>query len=105
MDTKALKDIAQEFVDLLKTNAVEAGKNLADDLNAVRDYAATRMAHLSTIAAEPGFRQALIAERDNVALMAAGRAIDEGDAFDARLVGIVEGALAVGAKALATLAV
>lgn len=104
MDSTALKSIAQEFVDLLKTNAVEAGKNLADDLNAVREYAAARMAHLSTIAAEPGFRQALIAERDSLALMAAGRAIDEGDAFDARLIGIVEGALAIGSKALAALA-
>lgn len=101
MKEDSLKQLANDLVELLKQNAVEAGRELVGDLNTVKDYAATRMQHLSTIVAEPGFREALIAERDNVVLKAAGRAIDRGDAFDARLVGIAEGALAIGAKALA----
>lgn len=101
MDT--LSQLGQEFIDLLKNNAVEAGRELTSDLNDVKDYAAARMQHLSTIISEPGFREALVAERDNVALKAAGRAIDRADAFDARLLSITEGALAIGSRALAAL--
>jgi len=101
MDT--MNQLGQEFVELLRTNAVESGRELITDLNEVKDYAAARMAHLSTIVAQPGFREALIAERDNVALKAAGRAINRADAFDARILAITEGALAIGSRALAAL--
>lgn len=98
-----LNQLGQEFVELLRQNAIEAGRELTSDLTEVKDYAAARMQHLSTIVGEPGFREALIAERDNVALKAAGRAINRADAFDARILGVVEGALAIGSRALASL--
>lgn len=98
MDT--MNQLGQEFVELLRTNAVESGRELVTDLNEVKDYAAARMQHLSAIIAQQGFREALVAERDNVALKAAGRAINRADAFDARILAITEGALAIGARAL-----
>ena len=50
---------------------------------------------------QPGYQEALIAEANNVAMEAAITAIDQAEAADARLVGIVQGVLAVGAKVLA----
>lgn len=95
--------LGQEFLELLTQNAVEAGRELTSDLNEISDYAAARMQHLSTLVGQPGWREALVAERDNVALKAAGRAIDRGDAFDSRILSITEGALAIGARALSAL--
>ena len=95
------QNLADDFVQLLKDNAVEAGRELSSDLTAVSDYAAARLAHLSTVVREPGFREALLAERDNVALKAAGRAVDRADSFDAKLLGLIEGSLSLGARALA----
>jgi hypothetical protein len=104
MDTKKFEEIGEEFVGLLRENAIEAGRELASDLGEVRDYVAARMAHLSRTSAEPGFREALVAERDSIAMKAAGRAIDRADAFDARILGLVEGVILVGSKALAAIA-
>lgn len=94
------ESISREFVDLLRRNAVEAGKELASDIDSVRVYAAERLTHLSRIVGEPGFEEALAAERDAVALRAAGHAINRADAFDARILGVVEGTLALGARVL-----
>lgn len=96
--------MARDFVELLRQNAVETGRELASDLDEIRVYTASRMAHLAAIAGEPGFREALVAERDNVALKAAGRAINRADAVDARLVGMVEGALGIASRALSVAA-
>ncbi len=101
MKNETLKEITEDFVASLREHAIDAGQELAGDLADVRDYVAARMQHLSKAVTEPGFRSALLAERDSIAMKAAGRAIDRADAFDARLAGIVEGTLIVGSRALA----
>jgi hypothetical protein len=99
MDTS--NQLGQQLVELLRSNSVDFGRDFVADIDEVRAYAAARMVHLSTVVAQPGFREALAAERDNVVLKAAGRAIDRGDSFDARMLAITEGALAIGSRALA----
>lgn len=99
-----INQIGQDFIDLLKRNAAEVGLELKGDLQAIADYAAARAQHLSESVGEPGFDEALVAERDNVILFSASTAIDRADAVDARILGLVEGALAMGARALALVA-
>lgn len=99
-----MSEIAQEFELLLVTSAQRLGKSLGANLNEVREYASVRMQHLSTILGEPGYEEALIAERDSVAMMAGLHAVNAGDSADAEIRGIIAGALAIGAKALGGLA-
>lgn len=94
--------IKSELAALLVDQAKAAGKDLKADLDAVRVYAAARLAHLATCVGQPGYQEAVIAEANNIAMEAAITAIDQAEAADARLVGIVQGALAVGGKVLAT---
>lgn len=91
---------ANALVDLLRQEAVAEGKSLAEDLQAVAAYAAEQMTKLTAAVGEAGYRDALIAVRDDVLLVAAGRAVDAADAFDARLQGIVQGALHMAVAAL-----
>jgi len=95
-----LNQISTEFVDLIKQTSREFGEELKVDAEYLKVYFEGRMIHLQTLVGQKGFTQALIAERDNVALTAAGRAIDRADAFDNRILGIVQGALSIGIKAL-----
>jgi len=94
-------DIGQELVILVKGAAREAGLQLGGDMDVLRRYAATRMEHLATTYGEPGYDLALRAERDAVALAAGMTAVGTADAADARVRGVIEGALGIGARALA----
>lgn len=96
----ALKEIGKDLADMLVEQARDAGVELKEDIESVRAYAAERMAHLATCVGQPGYLEAVRAEAESVALESAGRAIDQADASDARLVSIIQGALAVGAKAI-----
>ena len=87
-----------DFKLILKRAAEETGRDITADLNEVAQYAAERTAHLSTLVAAPDFWEAVIVERDNVALKAGIKAVDQGDKVDARLLGIVQGALAAAAS-------
>ena len=73
----------------------ETGANLQHSTADVAAYAATRAAHLAAITSEPGFQEAVIAERDAVLLFAGVSAARSADAVDARIVGLIHGALAV----------
>ncbi len=95
------EQIVEDFIALLKQHAAEVGQELKGDLEAVKAYAAERMAHLSAIVGQPGFAMALRAERDNVGLKAVSAAVARADAVDARVLSLIEGALAIGARALA----
>ncbi len=96
----ALDTLKHELADLLIEQAKGAGVDLKESLDGVRVYAAERMAHLATCVGEPGYQEAVIAEAQNVAMEAAIRAIDQAAAADARLLGIIQGALAIGSKVL-----
>jgi len=93
-------NIAEEFERTIRDAGDRLGVELSENLDEVRRYASERMLHLSSIVDEPGYSEALVAEGINVALQAAGEAVDSADALDRELLGIVTGALAIGARAL-----
>lgn len=92
--------LAAEFMDMLKRNAVEAGEELVADLQSVQVYASQRMAHLATCVGQPGFAEAVRAERDSIALKACVKAADRADNIDGRVLGFIEGALTIASRAL-----
>ena len=96
--------MSQTFTDKLRdaiaASLRETGGSLKTSSAEVAAYAATRAAHLATISNEPGFDEALIAERDNVLAFAGVSAVRNADAVDARIIGLIHGALAVGVAAL-----
>lgn len=79
----------------------ETGVQLLHSTADVAIYTAQRAAHLSTIVGQEGFDEALQAERDAVCLFAGVSAVKEADAADARIVGLIQGALAIGVASVA----
>lgn len=84
---------------LLEAAAAATGTELKRSAREVTLYVAGRTAHLVAIANEPGFEEALAAEADSVALYAGVHAVSNADGADARVRGIIEGALVVGVQA------
>lgn len=66
----------------------------------LKKYAAESMARLATMVGQPGFEMALEAERDIVAIKAGLRISKDADNADLRFLGVVEGALRMGAGLL-----
>jgi len=76
------------------TSAITAtGVSLKKSAADVALYTTQRAAHLSTLVGQPGYEEAVAAERDAVLLYAGVAAVREADAADMRLVGIIEGVL------------
>jgi hypothetical protein len=90
-----------EFNGWLAQAITATGASLKRSAAEVALYTAQRAAHLATLAGQPGFEEAVIAERDAVALFAGVKLVEEADAADARFHGLIEGVLAVAAKAAA----
>lgn len=93
--------IENEFRDLIKSYLAETGEELDASADELAVYAASRAAHLATIAGEPGFEVAVRAERDSIALKAGIAVTLNAAAADQRLIGIIQGSLQVAARALA----
>lgn len=94
-------NVADELDRLLKDAAKESGRELKFNLAEVTMYAAERTAYLSTLVGQRGFEEAVRAERDNVALRAGIASVRTADAADARVVGIIQGVLFLGARVMA----
>ena len=96
-----MMDIGQELIDLLRDAAHETGYELREELLVpVAAYTAERASFLSTLIGQPGFSEAVRAERDNVALKAGIAAVGSADKIESRLIGIVQAILAIGARVL-----
>lgn len=95
-----LNTIGEDLKNLIVGEAEDLGLELVRSGQEVAEYAAVRADHLATVIGEPGFRKAAIAERDSLLLYSLGKAVDKGDSVDARLQGLVQGALAMGARAI-----
>lgn len=91
----------QNFMDSLNASLRETGRDLSVSMDEVRAEAANQLIKLSLAAGEPGYERAVIAARDNVALVAGLKSVSNADAVDGRIIGVIQGALFVGAKALA----
>lgn len=90
-----------DFMDLLGSTLKETGKELETSLDDVRQYASEQLAQLALAVGEPGYDRAVIAARDNVLLRMGLRSVANADAVDSRIIGVVQGALFFGAKAIA----
>lgn len=90
----------ETFIKLLEQQLKDAGRDLNVSARDVAAYASQRAAHLSTLVADPNFMDAVKAERDNVALYAGIKAVENADAIDNRVLGIIQGAIALGAGLL-----
>lgn len=97
---EALKLIGEDILSELRQQAMDVGQSLTGSLEEVGEYIGERVAHLSTVVGEPGFREALTAERDSICLKAAGRAVIEADLLDARLLASAQTGLMVASRLL-----
>lgn len=94
-------DFKTEFGALVTSAIADIGAQLSVDLEDLKTFAAERTAFLATIVDQVGYESALAAEIDNVCLRAGINAVQTADAADERIVGIIQGALRIGAAALA----
>lgn len=90
-----------EFMGVLMSGLEETGVDLQADLADVRLYASEQLAVLALAVGEPGYAAAVIAARDNVLMKMGLSVVSAADAADNRIIGIVQGALALGAKVIA----
>lgn len=90
-----------ELTKALERAARDTGAELRQSAAAVALYTTQRAAHLAAIAGQPGFDEAIIAEEHNVATYAGIAAVQSADAADQRVFGIIQGALAIAARAAA----
>lgn len=91
-----------ELVNLVKTAAEELGKEV--DLDALKQAAKAQGSLLAKAIREPGYRRALISARNIVALAGGIDTVEAADAADAKLLGVIEGALGITARILGGLA-
>lgn len=96
-----MTSVTHRFEQILEDAVRETGTSLRTSAHEVAVYAAERAAHLATIVDDPGFLEAVRAERDAVALRAGIAAVRAGDAADARIVGLLQGGLFWAASLLA----
>lgn len=94
-------NIKQQLQDLIEQTTNEMGVKLKASVVDVAIYADERAAYLVTIFGQTGYQKALIAERDSIALKAGISAVGDADAFDSRIIGIIQSVLSVGVSALA----
>lgn len=94
----------EQLKNLLESALAETGADLQKTVSEVALYAAERTAILATLIGQPGYELAVIAERDNVVLMSGLQAVDQADAVRQRIIGVIQGALFLGAQGLANVA-
>lgn len=94
-------DATNDFERILKDAVKETGVELQQSTRAIALYMNERAIHLASISGQPGFEQALRAERNSVALKAGISAAHNADQADARILGLIQGLLGMGAAALA----
>jgi len=92
---EALEQIWTEVLAALRAQAEELGEELGAAVDEAGAYAAARTHHLSMMLnnGEPGFAEAVIVERDNVALKAGLLAVNRADSVDARFHSVLGGML------------
>ena len=93
-----------QFEALLSSLVSGTGQDLAKSGREIAAYAAQRTAILATLVGQVGYDQALIVERDNVALFAGLQAVSNADGLRDRILGALQGALFMAAGALSAAA-
>lgn len=93
-------DLRGQFLALLKSQGVAARDDLVQAADKVADYAVEQAAQLAPLVLDAGFMLAVVAAAENVLMRAGLRLTAQADATDARFIGLLEGALAIAARAL-----
>lgn len=91
----------EQLKNLLQAALDETGADLEAATSELALFAAERTAYLATLVGLQGYERAVIAERDRVALRAGIAAVDQADAAAQRALGIIQGALFLGAQVIA----
>ena len=94
-------NIAKDFEAMLADVIDDTGVSLRKSAKDLALYAAERAEHLKGLVNDAGFRDAVRAERDAIALQAGIHAVANADLADARIVGAIHGGLSLAARALA----
>ena len=94
-------NIGKEITGLLEQALKEQGRDLGKSSALVADYARQRANHLAQIHGQPGWERAVKAEAESVLAYGTLQMVDEADAADARLLGILEGTLGLCARLVA----
>lgn len=89
-----------QFHAALETALKETGLQLQKSAHEVAVYATMRSADLAKALGQKGFDEAVVAARDAVALYAGIRAVENADAADNRVLGLIHGALAMAITAI-----
>lgn len=92
--------VLADFVNMIEQAGIETLESVGQSAASIAEYMAERANHLAPLVGEKGFGQAVSVEADSVALRAGLAAVATGDAADARLRGLFEGAIRLGARAL-----
>ncbi|MBC8117138.1 MAG: hypothetical protein H7062_22315 [Candidatus Saccharimonas sp.] len=96
MTNQTVEDIKKLLADALKETGVQFKTGVAE----VAVFTHERAAHLATLVTDPNFQIAVRAERNAVWLKASSSAVSSADAMEARMLGIIQGALAITARIL-----
>lgn len=97
----SFEQLGEQLLATIKTHADEIGIELKGDLQGVSLFASERAAHLASIVGQPGYTEALEAERDALALRVTNDAIERADELDQRFQTFISQVLGVAAQALA----
>lgn len=93
--------MSNEFGDLLSRLFKEQGVDMKRGGVEVAAYIAERTRVLARSVGQAGFEEAVADEASNVALFAGIDLVHQAKASDARIMGAIEGALAIGVRAAA----
>ena len=94
-------DLKGQFAALLKSQGAASRDDLVAAADKVADYAVEQAEQLVPLVDDAGFMLAVTAAAQNVLMRAGLRLVATADASDARFIGLLEGGLAIGARALA----
>ena len=93
-DYDSIRDILEKALEETKVQLDVESRELAQ-------YTAERALILSSLVGQPGYNEAVIAERDNVLLKAGILGASQSDGAQQRIIGIITGVLGLGAQVLA----
>ncbi len=97
---ESMLGVGRDLVGLIQLQASQVGQEIGADVDELARYTAERAAHLALCVGEPAFEEALLAERQNVALYAAIKGVERAHQVDGRLLAAIRGALSLAAHAL-----
>lgn len=95
-----MNDIGQNIITLLETAAKDLGATTLSNLEEARSEAQIKALTLAGLVGQPGYEEALVAARDILAMKLGLTAVATADSADAKVLSLLEGLLALAARAM-----